>query len=421
MVAIGYANSARGTPDKGLERLRRLVETLAHDAEGRAVEDGGGATTALSADVRAQLHGTLAGLSFMVGRFNDALATAQRAVDVARTAEDDGLVARELLPLGVAQLTVGQIPEAVETMKRAIALSRAIGDHEMLADALRMASWVYQTQGAFKQGLEVQAEVLPLARRLKDQVALGYTLFLDAVLAFYSGDWVRARASGEEAMTTFRALDMIQLTSYAPFGLGLLCLVEGRREEAVRYLEAAAAIAKQSGGDQVLRLIEALWAECELLEGDAAAAHARLAPLFEEGDLQARTRIELSVLRGWAAIQLGVEAETATYVADSVESAREQQMHLLLPDALRVQALWEMRRRNWEAAEAALEEALFLCRTMPYPYAEAKALYVYGQLHAARDEPERARARLEEALAICGRLGERLYAGHVEAALAQLA
>jgi tetratricopeptide (TPR) repeat protein len=200
----------------------------------------------------------------------------------------------------------------------------------------------------------------------------------------------------------------------------LLCVVEGRREAGARYLDQAATIAKQSGGDTVLRLIEALWAECELLEGNAAAAYTRLVPLFEEGDLQERTRIELGVLRAWAAAQLGAEAEAATYVADSVKNAREQQMHLLLPDALRVQALWEISRHNWEEAQVALEQALFLCRTMPYPYAEAKALYVYGQLHAAQAQPQGARARFEEALSICSRLGERLYAGHIEAALACL-
>jgi tetratricopeptide (TPR) repeat protein len=356
----------------------------------------------------------------MVGRYDDALSTAQQAVEAAHAAEDNRLLARELLPLAVAQLTVGQIPQAVENLKRAIASARAAGDRETLADALRMASWVYQTQGAFKECQEVQKEAVALARQLNDQVGLGYTLFLDAVLAYYSGNWKQAHIIGEETIAIFQALDMVQLTSYAPYGLGLLCVVEGRREEAVRHLDLAATIAKQSGGDQVLRLIEALWAECELLEDNAAAAYARLVPLFEEGDLQERTRIELGVLRGWAAAQLGAEAEAATYVVDSVKSASEQQMHLVLPDALRVQALWEIGRRNWAEAEAALEQALFLCRTMPYPYAEAKALYVYGQLHAAQAQPQRARARFDEALSICGRLGERLYAGHIEAALARL-
>jgi len=55
------------------------------------------------------------------------------------------------------------------------------------------------------------------------------------------------------------------------------------------------------------------------------------------------------------------------------------------------------------------------------PYAEAKALYVYGRLHMAQGEPERARERFTAASAILDQLGERLYAEHIERALAEIA
>ena len=64
---------------------------------------------------------------------------------------------------------------------------------------------------------------------------------------------------------------------------------------------------------------------------------------------------------------------------------------------------------------------LRLVRAMPYPYAEAKALYVYGQLHAVKGETEQAREKYEAAIAICERLGEGLYRPHIERALAELA
>lgn len=62
-----------------------------------------------------------------------------------------------------------------------------------------------------------------------------------------------------------------------------------------------------------------------------------------------------------------------------------------------------------------------LRRQIGYPYREAKVLCTWGQLHASRGEPELARARFQEALAILTRLGERLYAGHIERALGDLA
>jgi hypothetical protein len=54
---------------------------------------------------------------------------------------------------------------------------------------------------------------------------------------------------------------------------------------------------------------------------------------------------------------------------------------------------------------------------MPYPYAAARLLHVYGQMHVAKGEPGPARQRLEAALAIFRRLGTRKDAERVERAL----
>jgi hypothetical protein len=56
-----------------------------------------------------------------------------------------------------------------------------------------------------------------------------------------------------------------------------------------------------------------------------------------------------------------------------------------------------------------LDEALILCRAMPYPYTEAKALWVYGQLEAAGGDPMAAAEHFAAALAICAQLGKVLY------------
>jgi hypothetical protein len=75
---------------------------------------------------------------------------------------------------------------------------------------------------------------------------------------------------------------------------------------------------------------------------------------------------------------------------------------------------------RWAAAKADLDEAIMLAEAMPYPYAALKALWVYGQLEAARGDLVAARTRYDEALAICDRLGEGLYRKHIERDLATL-
>jgi hypothetical protein len=57
---------------------------------------------------------------------------------------------------------------------------------------------------------------------------------------------------------------------------------------------------------------------------------------------------------------------------------------------------------------------------MQYPYAEARLLQVYGQLHAQQGDHEPARARLGAALAIFRRLGARKDIERTEHLLAAL-
>jgi hypothetical protein len=88
-----------------------------------------------------------------------------------------------------------------------------------------------------------------------------------------------------------------------------------------------------------------------------------------------------------------------------------------VPDALRIQARLERQRGRWAEAEAALEEALTLCRSMRYPYAEGKALTEYGHLRLQQGLTRHAREHFEAALVTCACLGERLDAQQIEATL----
>jgi tetratricopeptide (TPR) repeat protein len=79
------------------------------------------------------------------------------------------------------------------------------------------------------------------------------------------------------------------------------------------------------------------------------------------------------------------------------------------------------RQERWADAERSFGEAVSLATSMPYPYAEAWALYEWGMLHAARGDREQAQHRLHEALEIFRRLGARKDAERTEEALARLA
>ena len=68
-------------------------------------------------------------------------------------------------------------------------------------------------------------------------------------------------------------------------------------------------------------------------------------------------------------------------------------------DALRIAALVDLRIGPRQAAAVYLKEAIARSQAMPYPYAEAKALCVFGLLHQESGDAAQSRGCLEAARA----------------------
>jgi tetratricopeptide (TPR) repeat protein len=195
--------------------------------------------------------------------------------------------------------------------------------------------------------------------------------------------------------------DVSVYASMYPLYLGCLSLAEGEWDEAGRYLENAAAMAEDARWEQ------SLLAERDLLLGCPDAARVRLVPLLDRPGLEEFFVTRFLPTLAWAHLELGEIGEAEHVVAQALRRMRADNLRLDLPDALRVQAMVLIRQGRWAEAVQALEEGLALARSMPYPYAEARLLHVYGLVHVEQGEPEAARERLEAALAIFRRLGAR--------------
>jgi hypothetical protein len=191
---------------------------------------------------------------------------------------------------------------------------------------------------------------------------------------------------------------------YPLAALGRLCLAAGEWETAARYLEECRIPAERSGDIHGLRSVQGALAELDLREGRPAAARARLVPLLDRPGLEEWPVTELLPLLAWAHLELGEVTRAAGVARHAIRRGRAQTHHLALMEALRVQSLVLLRQECWDQAERTVAEALALARRLRLPYAEARVLQVDGAVAAAKKEPERARERLQAALAIFRRL-----------------
>jgi tetratricopeptide (TPR) repeat protein len=139
-----------------------------------------------------------------------------------------------------------------------------------------------------------------------------------------------------------------------------------------------------------------------MLEGRPEVAIKNLEPLVAQEDANPWLLQQLA----WAYLRVDEEKhiqQAAGLAGRAVSWAQKRPG--LLADALWVQGMVLIRQRRNQEAQGVLSEGLERACSMPYPYMEARILEQMGLLEKQRDQPELARARLEEALAIFRRLG----------------
>jgi tetratricopeptide (TPR) repeat protein len=183
----------------------------------------------------------------------------------------------------------------------------------------------------------------------------------------------------------------------------------------VEHVQRALVVAERSEQPHFL-----LWTSCarayqDLVEGRPEAARARLEPFLDRSWHISGERAWMRHLLGWALVELGDLERAEALLAEASTRSRWAVLGVL-----RSKARLALRQGRGLEAEQILAEALALAQATRTPYEEAQTLYLYGLLYQAKGEPIQTHERLEAALAILNRLGERLYAEQVERALAHL-
>jgi tetratricopeptide (TPR) repeat protein/transcriptional regulator with XRE-family HTH domain len=350
------------------------------------------------------------------------IAAFEWAAEIAREIGDNRLLARAEFGRGNTLLGwAGRNKEARQVFENIIPLHETTGNTQMLSTILGLLANACMREGEFGTARRHIDRALEIT--VGTPMQLAWLHGNRGEIAYFAGEWQQAAQDFERSDSVYRSVGRIIDSGFARWGMGQIRLSYGQIEQASRLLEEAIACVEAADASWDVDTIQAAHmalAERDLVAGSPEAACARLEHLL--GCLQRKSGPVTCVLPllAWAYLERGDDGHAAALLQEALSDAANGPQWLVLVDALRVRAMLATRRRGWAEAEAALEEALIAARAMPYPYAELKALYVYGQLHAARGESERTRQNYQAALAICERLGEGLYRPHVERALAEL-
>jgi tetratricopeptide (TPR) repeat protein len=402
--AIGDVHAYRGTTEAGIARLRPLAALL----------EPRGPTLGIAA-----VYSTLAHLYFVECREVEGLAAADRMMEIARALGDERRIAQALgRRSAILTRMVDGFEEWEEAAAACLAAGEQAGDPEGLVWALEDVGETHNRRGRFELAWLYFDRALRLANQQGHTNQIANLLVSSVYLvAFFRGDWARARAALERTLEIERQAEVSWLSTLARVRLADLDRLEGRQTPAGGESRAPLS----DGAPLGVRRVEQIGlAEGELFAGNPAAALARLLPLGDRPGLREVEAIPVMVSLAWAHLDLGNLPEAAHLIAEAIGRLRICPVAVWLVQALRVQGLVAIRQRGWEEARTSLEEALALARSLPYPHGEGRLLQACGALAAAQGNHDEARAQMEAALAIFRRLGARPDAERVEHDLARL-
>lgn len=408
-ATIGWVHTRRGTPSEGRAYLRSLLAAV--EAPHRSV---------VPSETLAQLYGSLAFLCFVGGDYAGQLNAAERMAELVRDGRDTTRLAQAERARGLALIKLGRLDEALVAEEATLHAAEVAGDLDSMVSALNDLAANYRQRGELRTSWSYSERALAAAERLGDPMALAYMTRSHGHNALLLGHWDDAREYFERSLRHIRTMGSSWVTPYPLALLGHLSLVQGHPNEAEPYFDDAMRVARQSGDLQAQRFAQTMRADYDLLNYRARMTLASFEQLYDRPGQREADVTVLLPLAAWAHVELGEEAEARKLLYQCLTRAKMEGSSLVEIEALRVTALLAMRQQRWQEASEALQTALRQCQQMPYPYAEAKALYFLGIIHLETQDHQQARTCLEQARTICEQLGERLYAERIEHALAKM-
>ena len=250
-----------------------------------------------------------------LGRLDEAAASIERAVAIAREMSDRSWLGQSLVSLGIVNRARAEYQKAIDAYAESIAIRQALGDRRGEAQSLGNLGNVYNELGDYAKAIDAHTRSLAIAKEVGYTAQVGFsTTNLAGVLAqlgrdalprfeealavwrqidrqaeiprslreiamqrlYGRGDAAGARAALDEALILARRLKDREAEALVLVNLGSLELDSGAVKAALDRFEEGLAIARADGSPSLEFSLLAERARARLLMGDRDAAIADL-------------------------------------------------------------------------------------------------------------------------------------------------
>jgi tetratricopeptide (TPR) repeat protein len=408
VARLGEAYQFGGRAVEGLDRVLPVVKPL----EERGLTDPPSASMA-------DLYAALCPLYLAVGRFQDALETAETAVSLAESTGNLRALCTTEISRGLALGVANRGAEQRRAFEHASEIAESLTDEWLLALAVFHLGVSYLSVDDVEQAELHMLRALEISDRAALEAWATFVRLSLSDLYVVHGRWQEARHEAERAEAGSRSLGPRPGGSYPLITLGRILLLQGEHEAGIGCLDEALAMATRFEYVPGITRAQETLAWQEVRDGRPRDAVARLDALL--AGFPAYRHIGNPSIFAWALLDDGNEERTAEMLAAARQKALAAASRAGHPEVLLQSARLATRQERWVDAVRDLWEGVAIAQEISLPYDEALLLHEYGRMHAAKGELDQARMRLAEALTIFRRLGASVDVERVEQTLSALA
>jgi class 3 adenylate cyclase/tetratricopeptide (TPR) repeat protein len=424
--ALGYCRQAgekaltRSAYREAVGSFEQALSALAHLPETRDTREQ-------AIDLRLALRSAL----LPSGDSGRILAHLREAEDLAVAIDDHRRLGQISGFLSVYFRNLGSYDQAIASAQRARELATAVGDAIVYALANLFLGAAYWAQGGYRQAIDCREQTVaslhgPQRRERLGQANLPYVQSLAFLAACHAelGSFAEGRALGEEGLRIAETVAHPSSLMWASYGLGLLFLCHGDLPNALPRLERAIGICQEADLPLFVPRMAAALGAAYTLSGRVADAVALLMQATEQTTAadMAGFQALCSLPLGEAHLLAGRLEEACALGERTLALARTRQERTNQAYALRLLGEIAARREAPEAEQArdCYHQAIALAEALGMRPLQAHCHLGLGILYAKLGQQEPARTALSTAITLYRAMDMTFWLPQTEAALVQV-
>lgn len=328
-----------------------------------------------------ELTNTLYNFLEVRGLYTLAKSNLERAIQTARSCDDDIWLVASLLNLGRTEERFGNYTQAKSCYEEGLTLAKALGQDEKTSSLYYALGSLLRVQGEYKQAEAHFQEGLKLTRESGDDAKTCTLLNSLGTVEMNRGAYKQGEAYYQEGLALARTLQEPGLISFLLANLGAATTLRGAYEQASAYLQEGLILAKKLGHRERV--------------------------------------IHLLVNLGEVERERGLYKQAERYFSESLMLAREIGNQWLTNAVLIERGELQLKQDSLESATMTFREALEIAEQIKAQNLVAKSWYGLAQIALSQGHIANARQLGQKSLAILEEIGHR-NTNQVEEWLARL-